>query len=55
MDHPRVYRSFDEWLDEIENFSTRRERLLDELGGAALPWVKAAWDLGEAKAKLIDD
>lgn len=38
-----TYESVDEWLDEIESFSTRRERLNNpemEL------WLKAAFDAG---------
>ena len=53
--------SFDEWLDEIENFSTRRERLNDDVDFAAVmtgnmshnlarrrmyDWLKAAYSVG---------
>lgn len=36
-----MYATMDEWLDEIENFGLRRERMPVE----ALPWVEAAWRL----------
>lgn len=41
-----TYRTIDEWLDEVENFATRRDRLLDELGERGLEWVRTAWELG---------
>lgn len=49
------YKNFDEWLNEIENFSTRRERLLDELGERAIPWLKVAWGLGAIHSELRAD
>lgn len=41
-----TYRDFDEWLDEIENYGTRRERLLEDIGERGLEWVRTAWILG---------
>ena len=38
------YGSVEEWLDEIESFSMRRERL-DDLG-IMEPWLKSAFDAG---------
>ena len=38
------YGSVDEWLDEIEAFSTRRERLDDT--SRLEPWLRAAFDAG---------
>ena len=42
---------FDTWLDEFENFSTRRMRLYDELPlstdwGTVLKWMRAAYEVG---------
>lgn len=43
-----AYHSVDEWLDEVENFATRRERLHEEIGGGGdiIPWLEMAWRLG---------
>ncbi len=43
--------TFKEWLDEIEAFSTRGERLSDECHygvtyDVAFKWVKAAYEVG---------
>lgn len=38
--------SFDQWLDEIEVFSTRRERALEDLGPQYEKWLLAAWQGG---------
>lgn len=46
--------TFDEWLDEIEGFSLRRERLYDDLEGFkngdsqthVMNWLRAAYDVG---------
>lgn len=35
--------SFDQWLDEIEVFSSRRERAIDDLGPEYEKWLLAAW------------
>lgn len=49
-----TYKSIDEWLDEIEVFSLRRERFLEEHRGIpdiiAYGWVSAAWELGRQSA-----
>lgn len=50
------YATIDEWLDEIENYGTRRERVPE----GALPWLEYAWKFGaaaerEACAKIADD
>ena len=42
-----MYGSFDDWWEELENYSTRSERAYDELGSNALTWLKTAWSLGE--------
>lgn len=39
-----MYKTIDEWLDEIENYSTRRERIPAE----AMVWVRTAWEWGYA-------
>lgn len=41
------------WLDEIENFGLRQERLVTETGAnfqALLPWLQAAFTLGRTTA-----
>jgi hypothetical protein len=53
--------TFDEWLDEIENFSTRRERMNEDVDFAAImtgnmshnlarrrmyDWLEAAYKIG---------
>lgn len=38
------YNNVDEFLNEIENFSTRKERLLEEIGPTGLKWVIAAFN-----------
>ena len=45
--------TFDEWLDEIEVFSSRRERLFEELldyqgdnPEVVLKWLEAAYNVG---------
>lgn len=56
-----AHTSVDEWLDEIENYGTRRERLISDLSLHAdpIPWLRSAWELGaaaerEACAKVAD-
>jgi len=42
-----VYATFDEWFDEIENYSSRGERLLDGLtmaNGNVMELMRNAWD-----------
>ena len=56
-----MHMTFDEWLDEIENFSTRQERLEEDVDFAAVmlgnmshnlarrrmyEWLQAAYDVG---------
>jgi hypothetical protein len=38
-----TYNTVDEWLNEIENYSLRSERIPAD----AIPWVKQAWRLGK--------
>ena len=38
--------SFDQWLDEVELFSSRRERAEQDLGPAYETWLWAAWKGG---------
>ena len=45
--------TFDEWIDEVENFSTRLERLYEDLNDyqgdnieIVLKWLEAAYDVG---------
>lgn len=53
--------TFDEWLDEIEVFSSRYERLVSDFcdmeyedKGLLLIWLKAAYDVGfEEGCKVI--
>ena len=35
--------SFEQWLDEVENYATRRERARDDLGPRYEEWLWAAW------------
>lgn len=41
------YKSFEDWFNEIENFSTRGERFFEELSymtpQRAEEWLRAAW------------
>lgn len=39
-----MYETIDDWLDEIENYSLRRERVPAD----AAAWVNTAWELGYA-------
>lgn len=36
-----AYASMDDWLGEVENYSTRAERVPPD----AMPWIEAAWNL----------
>jgi hypothetical protein len=52
-----VYNTVDEWLDEMENFSTRRERMLmDESDYAIEKWVSEAFRQGQlaGMSKVLD-
>lgn len=43
------YTNVDEWLDEVENYSTRHERLLEDIHDfdrPVKPWLAEAWRLG---------
>lgn len=52
--------TFDEWLNEVEVYSTRVERLMEELGPPfydthiLLKWLKAAYKVGYEQG-LEDD
>jgi len=51
--------TFDEYLNEIENYSTRGERLADDCQNGmtyaiALQWVEAAYRVGYMAAKEDD-
>lgn len=47
---------FEDWLNEIENFSTRRERLLEEFDGMTTDrlyeWLLAAYLTGKSSTKV---
>lgn len=51
-------KGFDEWLDEIEIFSLRRERFQDDVYQCDVKtmteWLKAAWIMGANDLKLKD-
>lgn len=53
--------TFDEWLNEIENFATREERLYDDFTMLNykdyLAWLKVAWCVGaeHSLSRMIDD
>jgi len=54
-DKPSAYMSLDEWLDEIENYSSRRERLYDELEDnprRAIAWIEEAWKQASRTARI---
>lgn len=48
--------TFDEWLDEIENFGLRRERLGEELpeSDVLIKWLRAAYEVGYEQGKKDD-
>lgn len=46
------YNSFDDWMDEIENYATRRERALEDTD--VLLWAKAAWDIQQEKIEKYE-
>lgn len=53
---------FHEWLEQVEIFSSREERLMDMLDNnyrysTVLAWLEAAYNVGyeHAMNKLIDD
>ena len=45
---------FEEWLDEIEGYGTRRERLGEELpvSDALIKWLRAAYEVGYEQGRL---
>ena len=48
--------TFEEWLDEIEIFSSRYERLAADLpvSDALINWLRAAYDVGYEQGKKDD-
>ena len=46
------YNSFDDWMDEIENYATRRERALEDTD--VLLWAKTAWDIQQEKIEKYE-
>jgi hypothetical protein len=53
VSHP----TFDAWMDEIEGYSTRWERFLEDheemSSQRAIDWVREAWNLGYEAGKAI--
>lgn len=51
------YPTFDAWMDEIEGYSTRWERFLEDheemSSQRAIDWVREAWNLGYEAGKAI--
>lgn len=47
----RTYSSLDDWLDEIENYSLRRERVPE----GAMPWIKEAWRVATEVRKAMSE
>lgn len=50
----KAYANVDEWLNEIENFGTRRERMYEEIDIIKNPdtWVKEAWKQATRTARV---
>jgi hypothetical protein len=46
------YNSFDDWMNEIENYATRRERALEDTD--VLLWAKTAWDIQQEKIEKYE-
>lgn len=50
-----LYKEMDDWLDEIENYGTRYERLLDAFPAQYVDremlmlWLQAAWECARMK------
>lgn len=42
--------TYDEWMSEVENFSTRHERMIEDIAtgdtGTIVKWIMAAYDVG---------
>lgn len=47
------YNSFDDWMNEIENYATRRERALEDTD--VILWAKAAWDIQQEKVEKYEN
>jgi hypothetical protein len=52
--------TFDEWLDEIEVYGSRMERLMDDINSPhpsyndlILKWLRAAYDVGYEEGKVV--
>lgn len=52
--------TFEEWLDEIEVYSTRMERLMDDINSPdptfrdlILKWLRAAYEVGYAHGRDV--
>ena len=47
---------FEEWLDEIENYGSRQERLGEELpiSDTLMNWLRAAYEVGYEQGKKDD-
>ena len=46
------YNTFDDWMNEIENYSTRRERALEDTD--VILWAKTAWDIQQEKIEKYE-
>ena len=46
------YNTFDDWMNEIENYSTRRERALQDID--VILWAKTAWDIQQEKIEKYE-
>jgi len=46
------YNTFDDWMNEIENYSTRRERALQDID--VILWAKTAWDIQQKKIEKYE-
>lgn len=48
----KIYEDVDEWLDELEGYGTRGERLFETVGLSSgqmsdlMPWLDAAFSMG---------
>lgn len=51
------YNTFEEWFNEVENYSTRGERFYDELKGMApqrgVEWLRAVWECAQSGGESI--
>ena len=48
--------TFEEWLDEIENYGSRQERLGEELpiSDTLIQWLRAAYEVGYEQGQKDD-